>query len=119
MIYPLSKYKFHEYTDKKTGIKTVIAISTYAGKNVKGIAKCHPADDGNYDIEKGKMLAASRCNEKIALKRERRAAQKLANAQQILAAAEKHQEDMLIYYQDSWNAVKEANDHLAEILENL
>lgn len=119
MIYPLSKYKFNIYTEEKTGIKTIEAISTYAGKTVKGIAKCHPNDVENYDIEKGKMLAAARCNEKIALKRERRAAQKLANAQLTLAAAEKHQEDMLIYYQDSWNAVKEANDHLANILENL
>lgn len=50
---------------------TVIAISTYAGKTVKGVAKCDPED--TFDLEKGKKLAAARCNEKVCRKRLRRA----------------------------------------------
>ena len=119
MIYPLEKYRFHIYTDKKTGIKTVAAISTYAGKKVKGIAKCHPTDINNYDIEKGKMLAAARCNEKIALKRHKRAAAKLDEAESILVQAQTHYSNMFDYLNDSWQAVQEAENHLAEILKNL
>ena len=45
----------------------VIAVSTYAGKTVRGIAICSPED--KFDIEFGKKLAAARCNEKVAEKR--------------------------------------------------
>ena len=46
---------------------SVIAISTYAGKTVKGIAKVDPRD--TFDPEVGKQLATARCAEKIAIKR--------------------------------------------------
>ena len=39
MNYSLDKYKFYEYNDPK-GKKTVSAVSTYAGRTVKGYAKC-------------------------------------------------------------------------------
>ena len=52
----------------------VIAISTYAGRTVRGVAKCHPND--TFDEEYGKQLAAARCNEKIARKRYARACNK-------------------------------------------
>ena len=45
----------------------VIALSSYRGKTVKGVAKCHPNDV--FDLDYGKALAASRCNLKIARKR--------------------------------------------------
>lgn len=49
----------------------VIALSTYAGRTVRGIAKCHPNDTFNEDY--GKALAAARCNQKVAAKRYARA----------------------------------------------
>lgn len=49
----------------------VIALSTYAGRPVRGIAKCHPND--TFDVEFGKKLAAARCNYKVAVKRHRAA----------------------------------------------
>ena len=49
MNYSLDKYKFYEYNDPK-GKKTVSAVSTYAGRTVKGYAKCDPRD--NFNIEK-------------------------------------------------------------------
>lgn len=49
----------------------VIALSSYAGKTVRGVAKCHPNDV--FDEEFGKKLAAARCNLKIAEKRHLRA----------------------------------------------
>lgn len=58
----------YRYVD--TG-NTVIAISSYAGKTVKGIAKCDPKDE--FNLESGKKLAAARCNAKVCKKRMQRA----------------------------------------------
>ena len=52
--------------------KKVVAVSTYAGKIVRGVAKCDPRDE--FSIETGKKLAAARCNLKVATKRAKRAA---------------------------------------------
>lgn len=49
----------------------VIALSSFAGRTVRGVAKCHPGD--SFDEEFGKRLAAARCNKKIAEKRYARA----------------------------------------------
>lgn len=61
-------YKYIVTNDK------VIALSSYAGRTVRGIAKCHPND--TFDVEYGKKLAAARCNEKIAIKRHKAAEKK-------------------------------------------
>ena len=68
-MYPIEKYKF--YTDGKT---KVIAVSTYGGRTVRGVAKCSPQD--TFDLEKGKELAALRCNLRVAEKRSKRAYEK-------------------------------------------
>lgn len=52
-MYPMEKY--HYYVDSK---KNVYAASTFAGKIVKGVAKCDPKDE--FSLEKGKQLAARR-----------------------------------------------------------
>ena len=98
------KNKYKIFKNEEKGI--VIAVSTYAGKNVKGIAKCDPRD--TFDFEKGKELAISRCNAKIAEKRRKRAYAKKLEAEKILAAAEKHMMEMLTYYHDSCLAEDEA-----------
>ena len=49
-MYPLEKYKYYQAGNK------VIAVSTFAGRTVRGVAKCNPKD--NFDLEKGKMLPA-------------------------------------------------------------
>ncbi len=73
MNYPIEKYKFYIATKEDGNPYMVIATSTYAGKTVRGVAKCHPNDMKNFDIEFGKKLAAARCNEKIANKRHKKA----------------------------------------------
>ena len=78
MKFPLDKYRYYTSDNK------VIAISTYGGKKVRGIAKCAPNDTFNLEI--GKQLAAARCNEKIAKKRHERARQKYIDA--VAAATE-------------------------------
>lgn len=65
-MYPIDKYKF--YVNGKN--KKVIAVSSYMGKPVRGVAKCNDAD--TFNLAKGKRLAAARCNLKIALKRQKK-----------------------------------------------
>lgn len=63
-------YKFYTHT-RKDGSKEIIAVSSYAGKRVKGKAICDPADEYNEVV--GKELAKLRCAVKIDLKRAKRA----------------------------------------------
>lgn len=99
-MFPVEKYRY--YVDERN--RTVIAVSTYAGKTVKGLAKCDPRDE--FDIEKGKELAAARCAEKIANKRLARASKKIAYAQNQLEEARKYYSKMFEYFSD---AQKEAS----------
>jgi hypothetical protein len=57
MRFPFDKYKYYHNGNQ------VIAVSTFAGKTVKGIAKCDPND--TFSLETGKHLAALKCNNKI------------------------------------------------------
>jgi hypothetical protein len=68
MSFALDRYKFFTNENK------VVAVSSYAGKTVRGTAKCDPKD--SFNLEKGKKLAAARCNAKVAKKRYQRALQK-------------------------------------------
>ena len=45
----------------------IIATTTYAGRLVKGVARCHEADEWNEEI--GKKIAAYKCNLKVQKKR--------------------------------------------------
>ena len=107
-------YKYKYYIDNK---KNIIAVSTYAGKTVKGVAKCDPRDA--FDVEKGKDLAAARCDYKVAQKRERRAEKKCAEAAAVLAKAYNYFEKMNKYQQDSINKTIESSKYLESILVNM
>ena len=114
MKYPLTKYKFYQYKNNKGGI-TVVAVSTYAGRTVKGYAKCDPADE--FDLEKGKQLAAARCNLKIAQKRQMRAAEKYMEASFAVDAAIDKFDSMKQYYMDSVDQVDEAAEELRNLIQ--
>ena len=115
--YPIDRYKYYTYIDKKTNANVIVAASTYAGKIVKGYAKCDPTDA--YNFTKGKELAAARCAEKIALKREKRAARKLAEAEAALEAAQSFYDKMLYYSQDSWQDVQDSAARIADLISNM
>ena len=74
------KEKYRVFVDQNQ--RKVIAVSTYAGKNVKGYAKADPRD--TFDIEKGTELAIARCNAKIAEKRAKRATSKVSERSRSL-----------------------------------
>lgn len=98
--YPREKYKIF------TGPNKVIAVSTYAGRVVRGVAKCAPGD--TFDIEKGKDLAIARCAVKIAEKRLRRAAKKRNEAEFAIHEANAHYDRMTAYCSDSYAALDAA-----------
>ena len=112
----INKFKFHTYKSI-TGTPVVVAISTYAGKSVKGRAKCAPSD--GYDIEKGKKLAAARCAEKVANKRMKRAEQKHEEALIKFEQARRNLHKMSDYSKNSQLAYMKAKDETEEILKTM
>ena len=116
MKYSLDKYKFYQYKDKNAK-DTVAAASTYAGRTVKGYAKCDPRDE--FSIEKGKELAAARCNAKIAAKRVKRASAKYLEAQQQLADARRFMARMTEYYTDAVDQLDEANAAITDMMKSM
>lgn len=114
MSYPLSKYRYY------TNGRQVIAVSTYGGKTVRGVAKCAPTD--HFNLEIGKEIAAARCNEKVAIKRYNRAEHKYQEALAALRAAEAQVAKMKRYMNDAFIAKNEAavtHDMLIKGLEKL
>lgn len=91
----------------------VIALSTYGGRTVRGVAKCHPGDTFNEEV--GKALAAARCNEKVAAKRYARAQQKYNEMVQELHQMEARAHKVADYLHDSYEAYKEAKEIVSEV----
>lgn len=77
----------------------VIAVSSFAGQTVRGVAKCNPADE--FNSEKGTALATARCGVKIAEKRVKRAYNKVDEAKAAVDAALEHLTEMLKYQSDA------------------
>ena len=109
----ISKDKYRFYTSKNK----VIAVSTYASRPVRGVAKCDPEDV--FSIECGKELAMARCNEKIAEKRVKRAQRKFKEAHDAYVVAKRFYENMTKYLDDSLIAHAEAKKNVADILDKL
>ncbi len=106
-MYPLDKYRYY------TNGRKVIAVSTYAGKTVRGVASCNPQD--TFDLEKGKKLAALRCAVKIADKRVQRAESKVDEADNKVIEAIQHADKMDQYYADA----EYERVHVEEMLQEL
>ena len=104
--------KRYKYT-RDSG-NTVIVISTYAGKTVKGIAKCDPNDKFSYVY--GQRLAKARCDAKISKKRYKNANNKVKAALEALNAAREYYNKMVEYEMDSFKAMDAAKENLTNIL---
>ena len=112
----MSKYKFFHFTNKE-GQNVISAVSTYAGKTVKGYAKCDPRD--SFNQENGEKLAAARCNSRVAQKRLARAKKKLEEARVQLEQAKNYYARMTSYFDDSAVAAFKAEEEVKEIVSNL
>ena len=109
-------YKFYQFNHKRadgTECARIAAVSSFAGKPVKGYADCLPADE--FDIEYGKALAAARCAEKIAAKRCKRAYNKVDEATAQVNAAMTHLQKMMRYEADAEAAYNVAAYNAAQI----
>lgn len=110
-MYPIEKYKFYQAGKK------IIAVSTYAGRTVRGVAVCDDAD--TFDLEKGKALAAARCGLKIAHKRRARAERKYNEVYNAYLVAEKRLDDMADYCDDAMMEIDEAEGAIQDLLKNM
>lgn len=109
-------YKYYEHT-LEDGAKEIIAVSSYAGRRVKGKAVCSPDDEYNETI--GKKLATLRCDVKVDEKRLRRAERErdlLINWQREL---DKLFEKNKSYLEDSIQQLMEDDAKLADLLDEL
>ena len=114
--YPFDKYDYYMY-EKENGAKVIVAVSTYAGKCVRGKAICDPTD--NFDLKAGKELAAARCNARVAQKRRDRASAELAKANAAVIEAQRRAQKMLKYYSDANEAAAAAIDAKIAIEQSL
>lgn len=109
----MKKYNYRYYSAPNK----IIAVSSFAGKPVRGVAKCAPGDE--FDIEKGKELAAARCSLKVAEKRKIRATEKYIEASAAVVEAQQKLAHMRDYFIDASDRLDEAEDKLNELLESL
>lgn len=107
----MAKYKFI-HNGKET-----ICISSYAKKTVKGIAKASTEDV--YDQKKGESLAKARCDYKVAQKRVKNAASRLAEAENLMRTITEYHEKMLQYYNDAIAERTMIKNSLESLLESL
>jgi hypothetical protein len=110
-LFMYNNYKFYKSDNK------IIAISSFAGKKVKGVAKCDPED--TFSVEFGEKLAAARCDKKVAFKRVKSANAKLLEAAAEFEAAQKKLKYMTDYYGDSLRRLKESEDSIKELLDSI
>ena len=108
MEYSLDRYNYYTTQNK------VIAVSTYAGRTVKGIAKCDPRD--TFSIDSGKKIAAARCNEKVATKRAGRAYKKIVSAKNELEKNIAYYNKMVDNYNDSLASLKQASEDVENLV---
>jgi len=117
MNYPIDKYQFHIATKVDGTPYKVIAVSTYAGKKVRGIAKCDSRD--TFSLESGKKLAAARCAVKVAEKRVKRAEAKVREADRQWMKADAHVRNMEDYLENAQSQFWDAQDEVASLLAEL
>ena len=110
------RYKIYSYT-RKDGVKEIVALSTYAGKKVKGKAVCDPTDEYNENV--GKELAKLRCAVKVDAKRVRRAIEERNELLRIQANIEKLIQKNKKYLVDSLKREEEDNARLNDLLDEL
>lgn len=111
--YPIEKYKFIILPEQKK----VIALTSYAGKTVKGVAVCSEHDE--FDVEVGKRLASARANVKVAMKRKARAEKKMEYFNKIIDDVEREYHELEAYFYMADERWENAIDELAGVLNDV
>lgn len=107
----MRKFEYKYKIDEEK--RTIVAMSTFAGKTVVGVARC--ADTDEFNIETGKKIAAARCSVKIAEKRMKRAEECHSFATDALVFWTERKANMEHYELDSVEAYKKAVEDLAKL----
>lgn len=110
-MFPLEKYKY--YVDEKN--RTVVAVQTFAKKAYRGIARCSEKD--TFDVEKGKKLAALKCNLKIANERMKFAQKRMDIIFDLYCAFEGAKKETNDYWTYACETVDEANRELIKFVD--
>ena len=87
-----------KYTYSITDNK-VYCITTYAGRTVRGIAKCDP--DDTFNGEDGMKLSRARCDYKVARKRVKVKNERLNNAILKFERAKRELESATKYFEEA------------------
>lgn len=90
------KYDYHIDVDGKK----VVCVTHYAGRAVRGIAKCNSEQD-EFDIEIGKELARLRCKAKVAERRSKIRKERFEEATIMYIAAKKNELHARVSYEES------------------
>lgn len=92
-----------------------IAVTRYAGKSVRAVAKCDPVDkfDGAY----GERLATARCDVKVAEKRQRRAVELANSAINALIDYQKRVDKLMEFVTQATAELAEAEAELKAVLD--
>lgn len=107
------KYKYYSFhVDEES--RKVVAVTHYAGRAVRGIAKCAPED--TFDVETGCKIAVARAEKKVARAKVRNAAEKYLQAAKVADAAEKRFDDMKQYYMDAIDQLDQAELDLENLV---
>jgi hypothetical protein len=107
--FPIDRYKFYVVPEHRM----VVAVSTFAGKTYRGIAKCDPGD--TWDEDYGKRLAAARCSVKIATKRIQYAEARGEDSRQWANEAVNYYIKDLAYMRESEDVLNKAIKALGEV----
>ena len=102
--------KMARYNIYEDGKGKVIVVSHYAGRSVKGIAKCSPHD--TYDQAAGVELARARCDLKIAEKKLENAQFKRAALEQILSDVMEAVNEIRMYTEECEQGLLQAKENL-------
>lgn len=106
-----------KYTYNVTENK-VYCIAHYAGKAVKGVAKCD-TDYDQFNCDTGMKLAKARCDFKIAKKRFRRKFEKYNNAVEEHAKAQAILEKAGTYLDEAYEIYETAKNELINLENSL
>lgn len=106
------KYRF--YTNGKN---LVVAVTSFQGQNVRGVAKCNEQDE--FDLETGKKLAAARCAVKIAKKRVKYAKREREHWQRMMALETEFLMKAEDRYSDAIEIEKQAKHAYEELIKGL
>lgn len=102
-------YKYYINENKKE----IIAVCHYAGRTIRGKAKCALGDD--FNVEFGKKLAKAKAELKVHKIKWQNASIKALEAETQLLTAKRHREKMIKYLEDSTEQMTVARYELVNI----